>query len=144
MYFLTISETFFQRLFSKTFQLPSLQKLWDWWFMINKRLYSDENFWKIFSFFSYKLLKFLQEPDNNRSDRKRNIGKFVLQIFFVSSFTISSASFSEFDNLNMILFQIKVFGRNIAETTLASYFIKVTAHSSFMRLRVIGWINRVH
>ena len=95
-------------------------------------------FEKIFSFFSYKLLKSLQEPDNNRSDRKRNICKFVLQIFFVSSFTISSASFSEFDNLNMILFQIKVFGRNIAETTLASYFIKVTAHSSFMRLRVIG------
>ena len=37
----------------------------------------------------------------------------------------------------MILFQVKVLGRNIKETTLARYFIKVTARPSYMRLRVI-------
>ena len=37
----------------------------------------------------------------------------------------------------MILFQIKAFARNISETTLARYFIKVTARPSFTQLRVI-------
>ena len=67
-----------------------------------------------------------------------------MEILFVSSFTTSSARFSEFDSRNVILFQIKVFGRYIKETTLIRYFIKVTARPSFTRLKVIRWINRVH
>ena len=43
----------------------------------------------------------------------------------------------------MILFQIEINARNIKETTLARYFIKVTARPSFTRLRVIKCINRV-
>ena len=50
-----------------------------------------------------------------------------LEILFVRLFTTSSARFSEFDSQNVILFQIKVFGRNIKKTTLARYFIKVMA-----------------
>ena len=56
---------------------------------------------------------------SDKSGRERNIGKFI---FFVSSFTTSSASFGKFDIQNVILFQIKVFGRNIKETTLAKFF----------------------
>ena len=41
-------------------------------------------------------------------------------MLFIRSFTITSARFSEFDDGNMILFQIKVFGRNIKETALVS------------------------
>ena len=44
----------------------------------------------------------------------------------------------------MILIQIKIFGRNIKEATLAKYFIKVTAHPSFTRLKILRQINRVH
>ena len=58
-------------------------------------------------------------------------------MLFESSFTTSFARFSEFDSRNVILLQIKLFGRNIKETTLASYFIKVTARPSFTRFRVI-------
>ena len=61
-----------------------------------------------------------------------------------NSFTISSARFSKFDSGNMVVFQMKVFGRNTKETTLAGYFIKVTTHPSFTRLRVIRRINRVY
>ena len=56
-----------------------------------------------------------------------------LEMLFISSFSTSSAKFSEFNAENMILFQIKVFGRNIKVTTK----IKVTARPSFTRLRVI-------
>ena len=59
----------------------------------------------------------------------------------MSSFSTSSAKFSEFDAGNMILFQIKVL---IKETTLARYFIKVTARRNFKRLRVIRCINGIH
>ena len=62
----------------------------------------------------------------------------------MSSFTTSSARFSKFDAGNVILFQIKVFARNIRETTLATYVIKVTVRPSFTRLSVIRRINRVH
>ena len=48
----------------------------------------------------------------------------------------------ELDAGNVILFQIKVSGRNIKKTTLARYFIKVIAHPSFTRLRIIWRINR--
>ena len=41
----------------------------------------------------------------------------------------------------MILFQIKVFGRNIKEATLARCFIKATARPSFTLFRVIRRIN---
>ena len=44
----------------------------------------------------------------------------------------------------MILFQIKVFVRNIKKTTLARYFINLTARSSFRQLTVIIQINRVY
>ena len=58
------------------------------------------------------------------------MGKGILVIFlemlFVNSLTTSSARFSESDIRNVILFQIKIFGRNIKDTTLASYLIKVT------------------
>ena len=64
-------------------------------------------------------------------DRKKNIGNFFLQILFISSFSTSSTKFSEFDAGNVILFQVKIFGRNIKETMLARYFIKVTARPSF-------------
>ena len=53
----------------------------------------------------------------------------------VNSFSIGSAKFKKFDAGNMILFQIKFFGSK--DTTLARYFIKVTACPSYMRLRVI-------
>ena len=52
----------------------------------------------------------------------------------MGSFTTSSVRFSKFDAMNVILLQIKVFTRDIKETTLARYFIKVTARSSFARL----------
>ena len=67
-----------------------------------------------------------------------------LEILLVSSFTTSSARFTECDSKNVIFFQIKVFDRNIKETTLARYFIRLTARPSFMRLRAIRGINRVH
>ena len=68
---------------------------------------------------------------------------YNLEIHFVTSFTTSSARFSVFDIQNVILFQTKVFGRNIKETTttLARYFIKVTVRPSFTRFRVTRRIN---
>ena len=62
----------------------------------------------------------------------------------MASFTTSSARFSLFDTRDVILFQIKTFGRNMTETTLARYYIKVTTRSSFTRLRVIRNINGIH
>ena len=62
----------------------------------------------------------------------------------MASFTTSSARFSLFDARDVILFQIKTFGRNMKETTLARYYIKVTTRSSFTRLRVIRRINGIH
>ena len=66
-----------------------------------------------------------------------------LWILFIGSFTTSYARFSKFEAGNVILFQIKVFTRNVKETALARYFIKVTARPSFARLRVIRQINKV-
>ena len=45
---------------------------------------------------------------------------------------------------NVILFQTKVFGKNIKETTVARYFMKVTVRSSFTRLKLIRRINGIH
>ena len=67
-----------------------------------------------------------------------------LQILFVGSFTTICARFCEFDVGNVILFQIKVSGRNIKETALATYFVKVTARPSFTLLRAIRRVNRSH
>ena len=57
---------------------------------------------------------------------EKGILLIFLEMLFVNSFTTSSARFSESDIRNVILFQIKIFGRNIKDTTLASYLIKVT------------------
>ena len=67
-----------------------------------------------------------------------------LEILFISGFFTSTARFSKFDAENVILFQIKVFDRNIKETTLERYFIKVTTRPRFMSLRAIKRTNRVH
>ena len=64
-------------------------------------------------------------------------------MLLVGSFTTSYARFREFNAGNVILLQIKVFARNINETTLARYFMKVTACPSCTPLRVIRRINRV-
>ena len=45
--------------------------------------------------------------------------------------------FIEFDAGNVILIQIKVFGRNNKETTLVKYFRKGTVGPGFTRSRVI-------
>ena len=67
-----------------------------------------------------------------------------LEILFISSFSTNFAKFSKFDAGNVILFPIKVFGRNILQTTPARYYIKVTVRPSLMRLRVIRRKNRIH
>ena len=74
----------------------------------------------------------------NKKNRKTEKGILLifLQILFIISFT-STARFSKFYAGNVILFQIKVNARNIKETMLAKYFIKVTARPSFTRLRDI-------
>ena len=64
-----------------------------------------------------------------------------LETLFISSFATSSAKFNEFNGRNLILFKIKVFGRNIKETTLAR---QVTTRHSFTQLRVNRQINRLH
>ena len=46
---------------------------------------------------------------------------------FLNLCNTNSAKFSKFDFNNAILFQIKVFRKNIKETTLVNYFAKVTA-----------------
>ena len=67
-----------------------------------------------------------------------------MEILFIILFTTSSARFSEFNNGNVILFEIKASGRNVKETTVARYFIKVAARPGFTQLRVMMGINRVH
>ena len=81
---------------------------------------------------------------SDKSDRKRNIGKFFLKNLFISSFTTSPARFSDYDVTNLILLEIHVYGRNIKETALARYSIKVTARPSFAQLGIIKRINRVY
>ena len=88
-------------------------------------------FQKVISFFSYKLLKSLQQAVINRIEK--GILVIFLEILLITPFNTSSAKFSVFDVQNVILFQIKVFGRNIKETVLVRYFIKVTARLSLTR-----------
>ena len=78
----------------------------------------------------------------NRTEKGKLVNFFY--ILFLGSFTTSSARFSEFDVGSVILFQVKVFSRNIKKTTLARYFIKVTVRPGLTRLRVIMQINRVY
>ena len=52
--------------------------------------------------------------------------------------------FSEFNGRNAILFHKKVLGKQMKETTLVTYLIKVTTRPSLTRLRIIREINRVH
>ena len=66
----------------------------------------------------------------DQSDRKKNIGNFS-EVHFITSFTTSSARCSQFQAGKVVLFQIKVLGRNIKETKLEKYFINVTDHPSF-------------
>ena len=61
--------------------------------------------------------------------------KGILAIFFID--IVHRLTYAG----NLILFQIKVNARNIKETTLARYFIKVTARPSFTRLRDAFYIN---
>ena len=93
-------------------------------------------------FFSYELLRFLYYAVINRTEK--GILVIFLHILFIGSFTNSCARFSVFHAGNVILFQIKANAKNIKETTLAMYFIKVTTRPSFTRLRVITGINRFH
>ena len=76
---------------------------------------------------------------------EKGILVIFFEILFISSFFTSSAKFSEFDAKNVILFQVKVYGRNIKGTNLAKNFIKVTLkfHKSFTRLRVIRQKNGI-
>ena len=77
-------------------------------------------------------MKSLQQAVVNR------MGKGILVRFFGNNFCeVIYHQLCEFDIRNMISFQIKVFGRNIKETTPDRYFIKVTARTSFTRLKVI-------
>ena len=61
---------------------------------------------------------------------------------FRGPFFSSSEKFNKFDAGNVILFQTKLFARNIKETTLVRYFIKITARPSFTQLSVIRYENR--
>ena len=92
-------------------------------------------------------MRVFQKPEIFTTAVIKRIEKGILVNFFgdlfVSSFTTSSTRFSKFGIHNLIFFQIKVFGRNITDTSLARYFIKVTARPSFIQLRVIRRINRV-
>ena len=62
---------------------------------------------------------------------------------FIYHVTTSSGKFSKFDAGDVILFEIKVFSRNMKEATLARCFIKVTVRPSFTRLKVIKRINEI-
>ena len=90
-------------------------------------LSSDSSLWLALQIYSLS---------SDKSNRKRRIFKF--------SFSASLTKLTKFDAGNVFLFQIKVFARNTKETTLARYFIKVTARPCFTQLRVIIRINGVH
>ena len=86
-------------------------------------------------FFSYELFKFLHQAVINQTEK--GILVIFLQILFIGSFTTICARFNVFYAGNVVLFQIKANTRNIEETTLAMYFIKVTMRPSFTQLRVV-------
>ena len=80
----------------------------------------------------------------DKSESINNIVKYFQRKYSLVHFFTSSKTFSEFDLGNTILFQIKVFDEKIKGATLAMYLIKRTVRSSFMRLRIIMQINRIH
>ena len=73
----------------------------------------------------------LLEPRKPYARNNNNKVEFILKKLLISTFIISFGRFSEFDAGNVILLQIKIFGRNVTETMLARYFIKVTARPGF-------------
>ena len=75
---------------------------------------------------------------------KRILVNFFVDILHRLIYHHLPARFSELDAGNVVLLQIKVFGRNIKETGLTRYFMKVTVRPSFTQLRAIRQINRVH
>ena len=83
--------------------------------------YTDEDFSKIFESSSYKLLNSLHTVVINQ----------ILQIVSLSSFFTGFGRFKEFDTENVVLFAIKVFGRESKETAPVRHFIKVTTRASF-------------
>ena len=62
---------------------------------------------------------------SDKLDAKMDIGKFI------SSLATSDDSFSNVNEENTILFQVKFLGWKIKEATWARYNIKVTAWPSF-------------
>ena len=64
---------------------------------------------------------------NDKMDGKRNIRTFFGDTLHKLIF------YRQINAGNVILYQIKVFGRNIKETTLARHFIKVIARPWFIK-----------
>ena len=98
--------------------------------------YTNEKFCEVIWFFSYKALNFFI-ISSDKLDKKRNIGKFFCRLLIINSFSPVLQNLANLMPETRVLFQIEVFGRNIKDTTLARYFIKVTARPSFTRLTVI-------
>ena len=85
------------------------------------RLEVHEDCFKVIYFFRYKLLKSLHRAVIIQTEKGMLVN--FLEIL----------RFSNFDAGNVMLFQIKVPGKNIKETTLARFFVKLTARPSFTR-----------
>ena len=97
--------------------------------MINKRLFW---WWFLKSYLVLWLLVpeiFTVSSDKQLSSRP--------EVFCEKCILRNFAKFSKFDSRYVILFQIKVFGRNIKGATLTRYFVNVTASPSYTWLRVI-------
>ena len=71
-------------------------------------------------------------------DRKNKTGIYFLGDTLHKLIFDQLCKISRFDAGNVILFQFKVFGGNIKETTLVGYFMKVTTRPSFTQLRILG------
>ena len=92
--------------------------------------------------FSYKLFKSLHLRAINWREKGRLV--FFFENTLDKLIYHQLCKISKSDAGNVILFQIKAFGRNVKDTVLARYFKKVTARPIFTRLRVIRQINRIH
>ena len=73
----------------------------------------------------------------DKLDSKRNVGKFFLEIHFISLFPASPIKLSEFGEDSVILFQTKVFGRYIKNTTL-SKLLNINTENMLQRLSRIS------
>ena len=79
-------------------------------------------------------------------DEKQNIGKHFWDTLFKLIYH-QLWKIQQIDTSNATLFHIKVFDKNIKQTTPISYLTRVTARLSFyaiMRLRIIKQINKAH